>query len=587
MEPGVTPTGNAAARPRTPLRRKIAVAIAAPLLFVALTEVVLALGGVRVPAYAGLPPGVSDYWIPWEQAGKPAGYQRAFPRRYRFRPEPMPVFLREKPSNGYRVFVLGESSVEGTPYELGTFCDWLQLRLTAMLPGRAVEVVNTGNPGWHATEIRTLLQECLRHGPDAIVWMVGHNEMVPQNVQNLRNEIEHPWKTAVYSGVRRLRISSLLTQLGLTRPEARIVIHGQGELTARRCVGAELPLLQARFREATEGAVLDALRGETPIVLCTLPRNLRTYPPSVSVHREDFVKDPGKLQAWRLAVQKARQVLDERGSPSVAVEYLTRAEKWDDTPAELHFLMGCALERIGKSEDAVARYRKALDNEGCPMRAQPWVEAAIREVAGRHRTPLVDLERVFDQSARLGLAGDELICDNVHPNLDGHERIADEILRIFESSLGIPLDRSRDVTGEAGRKAIGLDIYRRFEATRSECVSNLRRVLETGKLDELYRSTRDQCESVLKLQPEQWEVSAALGMLKALSGDPCNGKRLVESAMARDEYVLTSYIFYHKTQPPFRIVLDKAGVDIAAAERNLTPGQRTQLQNRLQRQALR
>src|SRR5688572_18392362 len=148
--------------------KRLLVSVLAPATCLVLVETVLALSGVRVPRYDGFgDPG--RYWIPWQAEGQAAGFVRVRPRLFRHFPEQQPLFLADKPAHGYRVFVLGESSVKGDPYETGCFTDWLRLRLTAMLPDRAVEVVNAGNPGWHASDVRLLLQECLEHQPDLLV----------------------------------------------------------------------------------------------------------------------------------------------------------------------------------------------------------------------------------------------------------------------------------------------------------------------------------------------------------------------------------------------------------------------------------
>jgi hypothetical protein len=54
-------------------------------------------------------------------------------------------FLKEKPANGYRIFVLGESSVQGFPYDANlAFSRILQRRLQNIFPNRVIEVVNLG-----------------------------------------------------------------------------------------------------------------------------------------------------------------------------------------------------------------------------------------------------------------------------------------------------------------------------------------------------------------------------------------------------------------------------------------------------------
>jgi hypothetical protein len=54
----------------------------------------------------------------------------------RRRSDPGVTFLAAKPANGFRVFVLGESSVHGDPYGPAyAFAAFLQQRLAAALPG--------------------------------------------------------------------------------------------------------------------------------------------------------------------------------------------------------------------------------------------------------------------------------------------------------------------------------------------------------------------------------------------------------------------------------------------------------------------
>ncbi len=58
-------------------------------------------------------------------------------------PVPQREFLAEKPANGFRVFVGGESSAAGHPYPPAyAFGEWLERRLSASLPELSVEVVN-------------------------------------------------------------------------------------------------------------------------------------------------------------------------------------------------------------------------------------------------------------------------------------------------------------------------------------------------------------------------------------------------------------------------------------------------------------
>jgi len=100
-------------------------------------------------------------------------------------------FRRDKPANGLRVFVVGESSVFGFPFgpELA-FTRFLGDRLTAAFPDRTVEIVNAGVPAigsWHVR--RVVEEEVVGYHPDVVVIYSGHNDWVlppPATASSLR-----------------------------------------------------------------------------------------------------------------------------------------------------------------------------------------------------------------------------------------------------------------------------------------------------------------------------------------------------------------------------------------------------------------
>ena len=558
---------------------RIGLIVAAPLAFLLLLEGGLAVAGVHVPRYTGFQD-QGAYWVPCQVKGRPAGYDRVFPRNYRKFPEPLPLFVRDKPANGWRVFVLGESSVKGLPYETGCFTDWLRLRATAMLPGRRVEVVNAGNVGWHATDIRNLAQECLEHEPDLLVWMVGHNEFTPHNVLTQRREVEHPVQHALRCAVSRLRTAQWLCRYlpALRPPREAVFDHLQSD--ERPCYGPELALLKQRFREATAGVVADAQAAGVPIVLCTLVRNLRDSPPSYSAFSDATRTDPERRQRWDAAYLAGVKGL-ERGDAPGALAALKLAHSIDDTPAKLYYAFGQAEELAGKPELAREAFRQALEHDPAPMRAQDWAEQVIRDVARETGAPLADLQTAFDGASPLGLAGSELVVDNCHPNLPGHERIASLLLDVIEQQLHVPLDHSRDVPAELGRQRLGLDDYGGVIARQGECLNLVKLALQSGVVDDLWMRAHESCVSSLRDDDESWEVHGALGLLEALRGNAAGARAKIEGAMEHNAYVRTSYVFFWRTEPHYQQAFEAAGLDMAAIEAALTPEQRKQVDNRI------
>jgi tetratricopeptide (TPR) repeat protein len=559
--------------------KRVLLVVLAPALFLLLLEGVLALCGVTVPRYDGMnDPG--RYWVPWAEPGKPAGYDRALPRNYKHFPEVPPLFLAEKPANGWRVFVLGESSVKGLPYETGCFSDWLRIRLAAMLPDRAVEVVNAGNAGWHATDIRLLLQECLEHEPDLLVWMVGHNEFVPHNVMGLRAETLTPVRRALGEATKRLHATHWLASLLPSIDLQRKTMFDRNQSDEVPCWGPELPLLKQRFREATAGAVADARAAGVPILLCTMPRNVREWAPGHSYYSDALHADPALRARWNAEYAAGLALLDA-GDAAGALPALQRALAIDATPAKLHFALGRALHARGDATAARAAWMKSLEQDGGPMRAQPWAEQAIREVAAETRTPLVDLETAFDACGEVQLAGNELISDNCHPNLAGHELIASAILAVLERELHLPLDRSRDIPPAKGREQLGITAQQSQMVKQAESLNLVKLAVMAGTVDETWKQAHASCLAVLEKDPRSWEVVGGLGLLEGLAGNAEKARTLIEQAMANNAYVKVSYLFFWRTEPPYQKAFSQAGMDMAAMEAKLNPDERRSLENRV------
>lgn len=581
-------------RDRPPSRKRrlparIAIVILAPVVFLALSELVLALAGVRIPKYYSLK-AEPDYWIPYygidktDKTGEPSGLQRVEARKYKYAPEKLPLFLKEKPQNGFRIFIFGESSVQGSPYEIGSFTDWIRIRLGAMMPARAVEAVNAGNAGWHAGEIRTLLQESLHYQPDLLVWMVGHNEFVTQNMIHIARHVRNPNLSKIQDFAKTLRTTQALSRWvpGLVQT-SRVTLSDRMPKDGQPCVSdAELEYMKNRFRESVEGAIADAKNANVTIVLCTMPTNY-TFEPSGSYFSERVRADPTLQKTWNDLYIQGVTALDAKDAEAASLKF-EEALKMDGTPAKLRFRLGKTYEILGRTERARAELIKALELDAYPNRALPWIQQIIRDAAAKYNVVLTDLETVFNKAGALGLGGTELIYDNVHPTLQGHERIAEELLFTFERKLNIPLDRARDITGDAGRKALGLDQYNLKIAKRNEALMNFRLVLFSGDAADQWRRTRAMAGEALVTDPSDMEILGAIGLLETMRGETAAGKEMIEKAMGADSYVKLQYIFYYKTEAPYQRVFDKSGIDMTAAEKKLDDAEKKVLEHRLNRQ---
>jgi hypothetical protein len=87
------------------------------------------------------------------------------------------VFLKQKPDNTYRIFVLGSSSVVGFPYDKNLmFSRILHQRLIDAYPNKNIEVVNTAITAINTITLLDFMREIVKYEPDAIAFYEGHND---------------------------------------------------------------------------------------------------------------------------------------------------------------------------------------------------------------------------------------------------------------------------------------------------------------------------------------------------------------------------------------------------------------------------
>jgi tetratricopeptide (TPR) repeat protein len=544
-------------------------AVAPPLVYLAILEVVLRVAGMSVPRYPQLFRS-PDYWVPIRDEGNGGGYVRPSSLRlaHAVTFEPTPLFLREKPPRGLRVFCLGGSATQGRRTYVGGYADWLECRLQSMLPDRRVEVVNAGNAGWSAEEQRLLLQECLRHSPDVLVWMPGDTVCMPRNIAPVRAEIDSPALTRLRRWILELRLAALLRRiLPDSQEEAAAAALGSRD---RPISPAERELLERRFREAVAGGIEDAKSAPVALVLCTPPRNLRDRPPSSSRFSSKSLYDPEIGKAWEDHYRRGCEFLAEGRYPE-SLAALQSAELIDDAPAKLHFTLGRVLEKLSRLDAAREAWLEAVEREPNPARPPSWTLMTIRDLAASREVPLADVERAFHEWSPAKLAGSELLRDGVHPNREGNEQIAGLLLDVFERELGIPLQRGSDSHGLTGERLALNARQESIEASRAACLEALEEALGEREPGAAWHRAHEGGEKVLQAMPDDMEVVAAMGLLEAMGGDRQAARRHLERVL-RSGRVLAS-LASPRARREFRRALETAGVDVEKHKAAVTVGE--------------
>jgi tetratricopeptide (TPR) repeat protein len=308
---------------------------------------------------------------------------------------PNDYFLRKKPSDSFRMFVLGASTAAGFPYGDGLmFSRILQRRLQDTFPERTIEIINTAMTAVNTYTLLDILDEIMDMQPDALLLYAGHNEYYGAlGVASMESLGKIPWLVNTYLKLQRFKFFILLRN-SIIVLKKWVAGGGEAALTAtlmERIVGREaIPFESPHYYrgivqyESNLSAMIDKTKKRgIPLVISELVSNLRDQPPF-------FTQDSAAaLEAW------------------------------------YYFRQARRLENDGRFLEAKQYYSKAKDRDPIRFRAPAAFNDIIRKLAEQKGIILVPMETYFEENSPDGLIGAHLMLDHLHPNIDGYFLMAE------------------------------------------------------------------------------------------------------------------------------------------------------------------
>lgn len=388
---------------------RIAFAIAAPLLLLALIEGALRLFNV---GYS------TSLMEPCRIQGQPASCYNLFFSAPFFPPGMIkaPQFFTvpaKKAPNTFRIVILGESAAMGDPDYAYGFGRYLEVMLRSRFSGMKFEVINTGMVAINSHVSRVIAREIADYQPELFIVYAGSNEVIgpygPGSVltsSSLSLPVIH---ASIFANS--TRIGQLLARGDKPRSQ------WQGmEMFLDRKVRADSPRMKPaynNFAANLQDIVSAGNKAGAHVILSTVATNLRDSSPFASLHRENIT--PEQLQTWDALVQKG--ITQENASACAdALEQYAEAAQIDDAYADLHFRMARCLTMTGNLAAAKDHYVRARDLDALRFRADSRINDTIRYIAqssGKSAT-LADTEALFSANSRNAIIGNELMYDHVH-----------------------------------------------------------------------------------------------------------------------------------------------------------------------------
>ena len=327
-------------------------------------------------------------------------------------------FEKEKRANTYRVFVLGESSAAGWPYvPNASFPRELARRLKFFYPSSNIEVINLGMSAINSYTIKDLVPAVIEQKPDLVVFYTGHNEFYGAlgvaSSQSLGNS---SFLINLYIDLHDFKIFQLLKNLinyfgGTLASSSDSKKSLNNETLMERMVGDNLvpykselyQLGVTQFKNNMEECFEVLKENNIPVIAATLTANLKNLHPFENAESKGY--------------PKASEVFNEAKS----------------------------LLEQGKTNEAKEKFYLAKDLDGLRFRAPEDFNTILKELTGKFKIPLVDINSIFNSKSKDNITGYDLMVDHLHPNTKGYGFIAESIFTEIENSGYYPKSERKSI----------------------------------------------------------------------------------------------------------------------------------------------
>jgi tetratricopeptide (TPR) repeat protein len=338
----------------------------------------------------------------------------------------VPARFRADKRDGWRMFLLGASFVQGSPYTFqghgvempGGMASWLRDDLARWGFEQHVEVVNLGVGGQNSFRVAGFAEAALQYEPDVLFVATCNNEgaLSPSRMREQLHKL---------GGYR------LLTKYLSPSP-------GQQERPYFTPQDEDSKRLAKDYRRNIRRIIRASEEAGVPLLLGTLPIN-RQY--TGRIDSAPITEVPSRYGPLDRCVAEAIQEMEH--NPDLD-EVLAAFDGCDQDLPDAVRWRGITLLRAGRYEEARASLDQSIELQP-RNRCRPSLNAIVREeAAASANTTLVDLDAAA--SALVGghgIAGEELFVDFCHMNWLGYAGMAAALLDELERSELLPADGAR------------------------------------------------------------------------------------------------------------------------------------------------
>jgi tetratricopeptide (TPR) repeat protein len=171
-----------------------------------------------------------------------------------------------------------------------------------------------------------------------------------------------------------------------------------------------------------------AEEADVPMLLVNPVEDLRDSPPFKSTFDQSLSSEQTQRcqQLLESAAMDQSLLVDNR------IDLLDQLLAIDPRRADALYLQARFMEIQGKLQEARTLFLRAKDEDLCPLRMLESMHDLLAAIAQQNQVPVVDVRAEFTLRMAPGVVGRPQLVDHVHPSLEGHQWIAESLIRQME-----------------------------------------------------------------------------------------------------------------------------------------------------------
>ena len=353
-------------------------------------------------------------------------------------------FLREKPADVTRIFVVGGSAAYGFPCteEYG-FSGYLRRALDKVAPGR-FELINAAGMSFGSHRVLDVLKDVVLFEPDVVIIYSGNNEYVEQNILP---ETKTPPSVIA-------KVSSLLDQTDIYRA-MRLALFKVTPKTFESRIKQDITDIRSNPQvnrgnigrnQQTDTTILANYRKNiaamkellvqqgVKVIFCTVPVDIGGWLPDSGMPQ---FADEAAAARW-LELLDLRDEAFTRGDITREAEYLRQILEITPHDPGMLFNYGKVLWNLGNYETSYQQLVKAKDLDFRPIRAlssfNEIIHTTVDEQNGIYLADLANrIREKYLQGQAIGI-----FLDYCHLTETGHKLVAEWLLPVLAKVVTLP-----------------------------------------------------------------------------------------------------------------------------------------------------